>query len=328
MKQKKLLFLLVGALVLLLALYFAATGIRASRERADAQRREESLSIFRLDGLRRVGYDTGEISLSFTKEESLWRCDAQPDWPLRQNDLATLENTLCNLRAERVIETPASLQAYRLDTPDCEITMTDLSGASHRLLLSLADNGSWYLAVEGDARVYLVSDGLREAADASLLELVDYETAPPLSSGDISLILLRYAGGEYRFTHAAPSETQADAQRLWTAERDGAPYAADSVNIDSAVYNLLHIQPVSCAAYDPTPEALAAYGFDDPLASIEVSYTGETGEPARYTLLIGRAQGEDAASYPVMLEGGRAVTLADAGNINDMFPLFTSRAAA
>ncbi len=333
MKQKKLLLILCGALALLLAVYLLAGGALKNRSQAEAQADEQARTIFSLDGLSRLAYTDGVNALSFTQSGGVWVSDAHEDWALRQNYLKTLETLLCGLKAERVLEEPEVLKVYGLNNPDYEITMTDSAGTAHILRLALADNGVWYLSVDGEDRVYTVSSELSESVGATLLELVDYETAPSIITDDISSVELAYAGSVYLFRHAAAAQTgegdaASSAQRIWTAEKDGAAISVDSINIDSAAINLLDIVPTSCIAYDPTAEQLAEYGFDAPLATFKVTYEDEAGNAASYTLLIGKAYGDDASSYTVMMDGGRAVTLADADNIGDLFPLLTSTSAA
>ena len=142
MKKKQTILAMVLALALILGAGFLLS--RKSSQAPAAQDSTEDLSIS-------VGGSLTVNGLTFTKAGDAWVYSADPDFPLSQDKLNTMVETLEGLEADRALENPGSLSQYGLDKPLATVTAgpVTLSIGSDNAM-----NGGRYFSL-GNGRVYI-----------------------------------------------------------------------------------------------------------------------------------------------------------------------------
>lgn len=295
MKKKQTILAMVLALALILGAGFLLS--RKSSQAPAAQDSTEDLSIS-------VGGSLTVNGLTFTKAGDAWVYSADPDFPLSQDKLNTMVETLEGLEADRALENPGSLSQYGLDKPLATVTAgpVTLSIGSDNAM-----NGGRYFSL-GNGRVYITRQALLEPFDYDLLGLAKMETAPRMET--LSTVTLTRADGSGWTIRNRQGEhlTYSDSIRYFLDTANG-PLALDTELAESLIRKATDLEFTGCAAFKP--ENLAELGLDSPLLTVTVAYSAP--EAGVYTLEIGSAV---SGKYYARISGSNTVYWMDAVPVN------------
>lgn len=295
MKKKQTILVMALALVLILG-----AGLLLSRRGSQAPATQDSAKDLSVS----VGDSLTVNGMAFAKEGDTWLYSADPDFPLSQDKLNTMVETLEALSADRTLENPGSLSQYGLDKPLATITA---GGITLSVGSDNAMNGGRYFSL-GDGRVYITRQDLLTPFDYDLLELAKLETAPRMET--LSTVTLTRADGTGWTIRNRQGEHLAysDSIRYFLDTADG-PLALDTELTESLIRKATDLEFTGCAAFKP--ENLSALGLDNPLFTVTVAYSApETGV---YTLEIGSAV---SGKYYARIQGSNAVYWMDAVPVN------------
>lgn len=117
-------------------------------------------------------------ALTFTHTDGEWALDGEPDYPLDQDAVQKMANTLCNLQTEWTITAPED-GAYGLTDPDVTavVSFTDGTALTVRFgSLTPGDDGACYLSSSSDPNVvYEVNADHKNAFAVTKQSLYDAE---------------------------------------------------------------------------------------------------------------------------------------------------------
>lgn len=196
--QTKQLIILAAVLVVALAVY-GGLRIWNNIEEKKAAEVEDPMTLVELGELTQLTYttDAGD-TLTFTREEGTWISAQEPDLPLVQSDIDSMESALCSLEYQRAMEEHDELSGYGLDPAVYTVTGTDTGGNSCTILLGdqIDYEGIYYAMVEGLDTIYVVSDDLLDAVSYDLMDLAEMETLPEMTEETVGKITLATAESE------------------------------------------------------------------------------------------------------------------------------------
>lgn len=287
-KKQRLLVLLLGILLACCAVYGLLRLVGARRaERAAGGSSGGVIYLCQLEDAVAITYQTGAELLSFSLDNGVWSCDADPDFPLSQSDIGLLASTLKGLAATRRLDGGEELSAYGLGSPAGYISAKNAAGDEATILIGdVASDGSYYAMQDGDDIVYTISSSLPQQLK-SLYELYNLPSIPyagcTLDSVELSGPL---AGQSRTLTGLADDESdEATALRsAWSAMAFESLYA-----------------------YQPSAEQLSDCGLDSPSLSLHLTYS----EGANSRLLVGK-QHESGGYYARLGEDGDICLLPEA----------------
>jgi hypothetical protein len=137
--------------------------------------------------------------------------------------ISTILYALSPLETDRVIEEKASdLKTYGLAEPAVEVSATDKSGKSQKLLVGddVPTGGSSYAMLAGDPRVFLISTSAKTNFDKGLKELQDKRLLP-VDFNNISKIEivskkldLSFGSSNGQWVMQAPKDVRGDTSKL------------------------------------------------------------------------------------------------------------------
>lgn len=285
--RKTLLFALSGVLVLCAALYF---GLRWWNSRADAAQAESQTYVAQLSDLTGLAFQRGNTTLEFSRGgDGVWYAASDPDFPVKQNLLSTLETTLSKLVPVKTISDPEADNSYGLDAPSLKLTAESSSGAVFSLDVGSEVGGNYYARVEGEKTVYTISSSLMDQTDYSLTGMIELDAIPPVTESRLLSLTISSGGKTSVFTKETVTTGEGDtAVKSYVWSRDGAALSKDDALLASALSALPGLSFTSCSAWRPDAAILGACGMNSP-ASITAAYEGGS-----YTLLLG---GTDANGY-------------------------------
>lgn len=307
-RSKKLL-----ALLLVLAAFIGATFL-ATKFNPENEETEEVTGtvIFSLDteAVTGLSWDYSE-PLSFTKEEDGWIYTDDAAFPLDSSYIDTMLSTLSLITSDKTIENPEDLDQYGLEIPICAITVT----AGEEYTLSIGEEtsmgGQRYFST-GDGNVYLVDSGILDSFSYGLYDVLAFEAIPSIDQP--TGLTLSSAGQSYEITYQEHSGLTYSDEYVWFLGDD----ALDTELTASLLETVTDLAWVSCVDYNAAD--LAAYGLDDPAATVTVQYNDNEGTAASFSFQIGATSG--SYSY-ARLPGSNMVYQIDA-SITDTLLYTTS----
>lgn len=284
MKRRMLLLLAL----LLLALFAAACG-KAQGDMADAAEggvltngQQEAADITDLE------YDNSQVTCRFRKEEDTWKWVDNEGFPLDGSYIEAVLSALEQLGTELTpIEGAGELSEYGLDDAERYLSFT-AGEVPHTLYIGKQrEDGTWYMRVNEEPEVYLVSNELVALLDISVYDMAVLPTLPKLTKENMTGITVQKNG-----------ET---AKTLYLAKRDegwfiGAKAFDGIADLEAALAEFTFIK---CFNYDPSPEAAPLCGLDNPGATIAIQYLNTVGSESTLTLRLGLLR-EDGSYYATL----------------------------
>lgn len=219
--------------------------------------------------------------------------------PVNTSDTAGIAENGYNLTATKDIGTVSNSDDFGLKTPQAtvKVTFTDGSTAGYSIGTTTATSSyNYYVQMDGSDDVYISSDINSEILGAAK----DLVSTTILSVSEDSNSTYMFTGVNLSGSNfAAPVSLASDSSGnlVITAPRS---YDMDSTEQSSLQTALTALTAKSIEAVNPDASALAAYGFNNPLAVAQ--YTVNDGT---YKLTVGASNGSDA--YYVMLGGVNVV---------------------
>lgn len=301
-KQKRTLLILLTAVVLLIAVLL---GVRASKNRAQ-QAEQDAAAAAAAAGVitdaassyQELSYHNGNATLSFAlNDDGQWYWTNDPDFPLDQDYLIKIVNTLSALKPQQTITEGDTLDAYGLDEPSQTLTATSDNGQTTTIALGNAtsDGNSYYMLMNGsETPVYIISDELSREMAVGIYDMCLLPDFPTLTEAQLNSVTL---GGPVTTvltaSHSETSDGDSAAASSSAAEEPTTSWRSDGANVTNSkqvqgiVKQILGLRLDACVDYRPSNDAAALCGFDEPSSVITVNYTGDGGTEETLTLTIG-----------------------------------------
>jgi len=233
--QTKQMLAAVLILAAVLAVYMAVR-TRNNQEEPVIVDEEPPLSqeLLDLDDLVEVSFTaTDGEQLSFRKTEGIWISEQEPELNLVQDYLEDVEDYLCELEYQRMLEDHDALMGYGLDPAVRKVSATDEDGVSCVVFLGNEVNysGVYYAMIEGSDAVYTVSGDLFAATDFNLMELAKVEALPDLSEAAIKSLTLTTADGELVLKKLTERTQEVVEQETGELDENGQPVVQEVTSI-------------------------------------------------------------------------------------------------
>ena len=314
-KQRTLVVLLIlvilagGALALL-----TCSDQKAEQAASEAEEGSIQLSSFAVDDLTRIQYTYQGETVSLLYDGDTWTLEDDPEYHLDQNKCDTMATALADLRAKRQLEAQGD-QDYGMDVPIVTVTVT--AGAQTNTFTFGDTNsitGDIYLQKEGDSAVYTASSSKVGCFEYGKADLFGAFNPAGITSSSLETIDYTYFGGEtpvsvsLKTVSVAADDASSDSSS--TADSDSSSYStawrlADDpdVQLDEEKTNAILSALGGYVSGQITDADLAAYGFDQPLVTVDAS-DGNTAWHLTY------ACGTDG--YYLMVQGDSSIYTVDA----------------
>lgn len=299
------LVLLVGALLLLLFLPQKQEETTSSESSSVSSTTVEvyagdssAVTSVKVDGAKGV-YEV--LRTAVEDEKPVYGIEELEGLPQLSNYYSNLVTQFASVTATRlIIENPADLSIYGLKDPQITVEVTYEDGTGHTVYLgdALTTGDGYYLRADDSDTVYSVSNNKYSAANRGALEYVSTEileewVAPTDKDGNVTqeaaiINYLEIDGGtlaEYGlYRMEAELDTDESDMTYSSGYRIVSPIEADfriRADSDGNDQNAVYTEKLSTAFSAervedvfPDGEALTAYGFDEPYATIRFARDG------------------------------------------------------
>lgn len=178
-KQKKQLMITIILLLVLVAGYF---GVKAYNQNQNGEEETESesyiLTVIDSDGITSFSYYVEDVLLKYVKSGDEWKYEEDDTVDLDESSVTTLLLKICAITSDTCIADYDTLKEYGLDEPQDTITITTEQGD---MVLHIGNenafDGGYYVMLDNDTNVYMISGTVVDAFDATVEDLtVEVET--------------------------------------------------------------------------------------------------------------------------------------------------------
>lgn len=310
MKKKKSIYFLLGALVVLLAIYFGLQAFNKSQQRKETKKAEDGkiqITDVDTDDVERLSYTNGSTTMDFTKNDGTWYVKNDQDFPLSQSSIEAMVTSAGKLTAVRKLSDADELSDYGLDKPQYTITLTNEDSNKTELLVGNAAGEDYYVKTGGDDTVYTIDSTLVQGLVFSRDDLLQMETFPVISASTIKKVVITQNGADT--TYKSDNKDDEDA-------------------IDTIGGGLGAVSFKKCVDYSLTDDKLSQFGLDEASCTkVAITYKDSDKEKQTSVFYIGKTTTEDNTVYNyVRLDGSKMVYLVSQSTIKNVLNQNTDKA--
>ena len=304
MKRGKRALILAGVLAVLVLVYVGVQkGVSSQSETVTEESGSYPLTSHTAEELTSLQWTSGDReeqeTLHFVKTDGQWRVEGDEAFPVKQDSVEGLAETLTALKADRKLENVEKPEDYGLLEPAFTLTAGWSDGTE--TVYSMGDEtpfgDGYYLSLSGeDGTVYTVADALSGDFSGSLLSFAQKEELPAVEN------VTRLTVGDTLDMEgtAETAEGEEEASLRWVWKTTGEKLDGDEA--EALIDEAKNLSWTELKAVNADEEALSGYGLTEEQAVAITLYDGET---AVWKLLTGAAADE----------GGRYVRLPDSAMV-------------
>lgn len=303
MKRGKRALILAGVLAVLVLVYVGVQkGVSSQPETVTEESGSYPLTSHTAEELTSLQWTSGDgeeqETLHFVKTDGQWRVEGDEAFPVKQDSVEGLAETLTALKADRKLENVEKPEDYGLLEPAFTLTAGWSDGTE--TVYSMGDEtpfgDGYYLSLSGeDGTVYTVADALSGDFSGSLLSFAQSEELPAVEN------VTRLVVGDTLDVEGTAEKTEGEGSSLrWTWKATGEKL--DGSEVEALIDEAKNLRWTELKAVNADDEALSGYGLTDEQATAITLYDGET---IVWKLLAG-AEAD---------EGGRYVRLPDSAMV-------------
>ena len=237
------------------------------------------------ESVKAVTVETEEGTYHLEKEKVDWLSPEAENVNLDQVAIGNMTDLFTRAEPDRIIKDgSAYFGQFGLEDPAYRITVSGESEEKVYLIGSYNDIlQQYYMAVEGEPAVYLISQRDAEYSMKTLLQLVGKPELSSIQSSYITALSFDGTAGHF------DARKEGD---IFIYEDGAETYEGDGYSALDIYYTLKNTDYSHCVVFDAAETEQAAYGLAEP--DIHVTLTLE-GEEEPYQIKIGR--GEDGNYY-------------------------------
>jgi hypothetical protein len=270
MKRGKKLILLAAVLALAVAGVLIVQAVVSRNEEATTEAEDTSVTFLTVDPDKITAlawtYEGETVNLAYA--DGVWTNADDGAFPVAQTYPDAMATALEAVTASRSFDA-GDLSEYGLDAPAYTVTVTADTATTLTIGNATELSGEYYASI-GDGKVYLVASDLLDLFKYGLNDVLQMEAIPDMSA--LNGLDITTKTGETNILYQENSDYSYTDQYHWLLLQNGSYQALGSA-ADTFADSLKALSWISCENYNATDEDLAAYGLDDPNATMILSYT-------------------------------------------------------
>ena len=305
MKRTQKLMLLASVLAVVVIAAVAVNSIVVKNEEETTTEENTTVTFLTVDPETVVSlswiYDGQTVNLTYA--DGTWADADDAAFPVAGSYPNAMVAALTEVTASRSF-TEGDLSEYGLDEPAYTIRISD--GTDTTLTIGDASeiSGEYYASI-GNGQVYLVDESLIDPFSYGLSDILQMESIPDMAA--LTAMDIATSSGELTIQYMEDSDYSYTGAYHWFLSQNGT-YDALGGAADTLAATLTGLTWAGCENYNASGEDLAAYGLDEPNATVTLTYTptadtadetdesDETGETAQ-------AQAADEEAFVLEIGG-------------------------
>ncbi|MDP4108855.1 MAG: DUF4340 domain-containing protein [Bacillota bacterium] len=274
MKRGKRLLLLLSALAVIVAVYFAVSHFAPGNKSKAEDNASLTVASISKDSVAGLSWTYGAKTLSLKNTNAKWSYTGDSAFPLDQIKVLSMLGAVSNLKATRTIQNVSDLSEYGLSKPACVITVISSDGKETKFSIGDLNDVSkeYYLKLDGKSNVYTVDDSLIKAFPQNIYDMIKMEVIPYISNiktmqveKSLSPLNLIYMdkGGEYSYTDSYH----------WYYQNGSTLSPLSEKKMSELSSTVTGLSWKGCVSYKATDADLALYGLKNSQAKVMINYT-------------------------------------------------------
>lgn len=313
MKRSKKMLLLLLALVVCIGGYWGVGLLNTDTDTVNEEKGTFALESHTAEELTSLSWTQNDETLSFTQTNGTWTVTSNAAFPLAQDDVQAMADTLLGLTGTRQLDGVTDLTAYGLDEESFAVTATWSDGT--QTTYTMGDEtpfgDGYYFSMGQSGIVYTVEDDITDVFDTTLDALAVLESIPSVANATRLTV-----GATLDIVKEDASRTINESE-LWYDSDTGA--ALDVKSAEALIADAQAIAWDALVNATSSDAQIAEYGLDDASATTITLYTGET---VAMTMLIG-AQ-DDNGDYYARLPGSTMIYTVESADVADLLSADTT----
>ena len=247
------------------------------------------VSVFSMDvsAVTQLAWEYKDEEIVLEKVGGAWQYSGDSAFPLSSSKVSAMFSAISKVTASRAIEDVDTLVEYGLDKPGYKIRISNADGLLVTFYIGDKNEitGDYYLITDSSQTVYMVDDGLPSAFGNTLMDIVERESIPDISSAEMLMISTPENTNKIVFMSTHKGITYTSAYK-WFYEFDVegniayAPVGTQKAsNLQSKITGIVW---EDCVEYNVTESELKSYGLDNP--RVEITAQMKNGD---FTLMLG-----------------------------------------
>jgi hypothetical protein len=277
-----------------------------------------------------LSYGNGTATLSFAQDDDgTWYWTGDQDFPLNNDYITKLINTITNLVPQTTITDGDPLDAYGLKSPTVTLTATESDGTKEVIALGneVPDgSGNYYMLMNGDqSTVYVVDSTLHSELSLGIYQMMTLPELPILTEDRITSIEIQ---GTCDTVLTASKKTSSDASSsagsgtTVTWKSSGADVTGNK-NVTALISEISALSISACKDYKPSEAAASLCGFDTPRAVLTLHYTNDKGSEKTLSLTVGSVSTDSGSCY-VRLGGDSTIYTMTSDSLSTLVSIASS----
>ena len=280
MNRRNKMILLLCVLAVLIGVYFLVQHLNNKNETVSETAGTFEMTEKTADELSGISWERLGVAYSFTKDDDIWVTANEPAWPVYQDALQDLADTLTGLKATRKLDDVKDLSDYGLTEPVFSVTATWTDGT--KTTYSMGDAtpfaDGYYLMLSGNqGTIYTIEPSLSESFALTQKDMVQMENIPYVTQANHLTI------GDALDAVKSDESRTVDPDQLWYDAASNAPL--DGTQIESLAEDVNSLYWNELVSANASEEGLASWGLDEETA-VRLTLTGD--DNTSRVLLIGK----------------------------------------
>ncbi len=300
MKRGRKTVLLLAGLIMMVAAYFGVQQLNQKQSVSELSGTFD-LTAKKTEDLTGLGWTRDGTSMAFMLKNGEWITTDQTAWPVDQEILKDLGETIVSLQATRKLENISNFSDYGLEAPPVTVTAGWKDGTSTTYNMGDATpfEDGYYLSVSGKGDViYIISSSLSDLFNKTQAQLVAMEDIPTVA--EVKEISIGNSFHAVRFTESLT----VNPDQLWYDAETNKPL--ENSAIETWISQVKTISWNGWVAVNPDETTLQDWRLDD-VQAISVTLKGND-EGNKTSILFG-AQNENGDYYARLPDSSMVYTV-------------------
>lgn len=313
-KERRIVTILTTIVLILAAALLIVLGIRFREWRDGGSSNSNTVSAGTVTDsgeYSALTYNNGSTTLSFTRDDTgVWHWTADEEFPLDDTVIQEILGLLTNWTPQQTLTEESAIDGSGLDESTASLTATTADGKTTTVLFgkTTTDGTSHYVRLNGDlSTVYIIAGTLYDLMSTPIYDMYQLPELPVLAEANMRSITIQGPAGKDGTEGPLTVLTAAAADGVVSWRSNGAN-VTDDPTVRSLLEDLTVLKVTKCVDYNPSEEAVGICGLDTPEATVDITYTTESGTDGELSFSVGARLPDKSGRY-IQLNGKSTIFL-------------------
>jgi len=288
-KRVRRLLIVIVVLLLLVGAYFVLKNFIKDDNKEEDKKDNVAVSQVGAESIVSFSYKCEDTDFKYItlirNNDKEWHYSEDEEFPINQDYVTSMAKSLSEIEAERIIlsDEADELSEYGFDNPIVSISFKEKDGTEHNYYIGNenASTENYYFRMEGDDNVYQINPDLKVMFMMGLYDLFDMEEFPKVEKSSFTEIDIRNGDKHLRVKSVVQDDAEEkisdddymEKEITWYAAKDNEEFKmGNQITLQAMIDEMTEYYFFRAVDYKLDESKYKKYGFDNPLAVINVKY--------------------------------------------------------